>query len=829
MDTPKSFLELFDPITFDGNNDGTEEYGISIPMIQRDYVQGGESQKDIRGIFLDDLFDVLTEKKENLELDFIYGSIQKQKEDDKLSYHFIPLDGQQRLTTLYLLYWYIGRRELDKEELAKLNSKLNKFLFETRISSTNFCNWISELDLSFTENPKIEITHYAGFFRSYKQDPTVTAMLEMLDAIHKKYQSCEEKDKGKLYANLNNIKFYLLDLGKFELNDELYIKMNARGKPLTDFEKFKADLENHMNECNKDSDSNYEYYNASVVYDGNELDWKTYFSIKLDTTYTNFFWKYCQNGINADERVVDPWFLRFFRRHFLNIYSINDKIAANSLQRDEVFKALYGLSGDDREVLYQNFKYFQPIITQANVLKTADKILTCLNLYYKKDIKPQMQLPWIDIKDWDFFGNGVNTGITQLQRVLLLGLTLFIEKIDFEPVDTNIFTLPCFRRWMRIVRNLAENANINSVESMVGTMRRISELSNSLKDANNYDILNFIVNISDVTGAVKEQLQEEVKKAKLIIGNKDFEAEIIKAENHIYFRGQIYVLLYISEDNIETFKVYRDKAMCIFAKDIWKFPCTFHRALFALVLESPVDGYDYYSADYGSNRLKFYKDDEEIRYYMIRYHEDGDFWYKLIKLLLDSIPSPEGALEFLEKAIKKIKFDENKWQTFFITSPYCFNYCEEKLVRFESTEKIYLLKHSKMSHKHSELRTYYLYKEWIYKEYEKNKSVFAPFKICDYWSSPKSDEKPCAYLDDLKIGEYSYAIDILYSSAGYQLQFFSRQEEGNTKIKLNEINNKASLGMEYKKGRMFSRKYLNMEDVKEGIMKVCLSLNKVFR
>ena len=67
---------------------------ISIPIIQRDYAQGRKDAASIRGKFLDEIFNRL-DNDENLFLDFIYGSI----EDDK----FIPIDGQQRLTTLFFV------------------------------------------------------------------------------------------------------------------------------------------------------------------------------------------------------------------------------------------------------------------------------------------------------------------------------------------------------------------------------------------------------------------------------------------------------------------------------------------------------------------------------------------------------------------------------------------------------------------------------------------------------------------------------------------------------------------------------------------------------
>ena len=100
---------------------------IEIPIIQRDYAQGRVGKEYLRKNFLSDLKDAL-DKGEELKLDFVYGS----KDDNKLN----PLDGQQRLTTLWLLHWYIALRS------GKLNDvceKLKRFTYETRISSREFC------------------------------------------------------------------------------------------------------------------------------------------------------------------------------------------------------------------------------------------------------------------------------------------------------------------------------------------------------------------------------------------------------------------------------------------------------------------------------------------------------------------------------------------------------------------------------------------------------------------------------------------------------------------------------------------------------------------
>ena len=77
---------------------------IEIPIIQRDYAQGRQTGtvKRVRERFLNNIFDAIKSHR-HLTLDFVYGEIT----DGKLT----PLDGQQRLTTLFLLHWYASKKD----------------------------------------------------------------------------------------------------------------------------------------------------------------------------------------------------------------------------------------------------------------------------------------------------------------------------------------------------------------------------------------------------------------------------------------------------------------------------------------------------------------------------------------------------------------------------------------------------------------------------------------------------------------------------------------------------------------------------------------------
>ena len=101
---------------------------IRIPKIQRDYAQGRicRNVDGIRKDFIHVLMLVVKGKREKTELDFIYGS----SKDNA----FEPLDGQQRLTTLFLLYWIFGIN------LKTEDGKHSMFTYETRNTSQEFCD-----------------------------------------------------------------------------------------------------------------------------------------------------------------------------------------------------------------------------------------------------------------------------------------------------------------------------------------------------------------------------------------------------------------------------------------------------------------------------------------------------------------------------------------------------------------------------------------------------------------------------------------------------------------------------------------------------------------
>ena len=121
---------------------------LCVPIIQRDYAQGRTDERatGIRTKFLNSLAQALKEKKE-LCLDFVYGA-----KDGKYVY---LIDGQQRMTTLFLLHWYVAWKS---GKLSSANAILKTFTYETRTSTTEFLEKLCDC----TQSDDTSIADYAG-------------------------------------------------------------------------------------------------------------------------------------------------------------------------------------------------------------------------------------------------------------------------------------------------------------------------------------------------------------------------------------------------------------------------------------------------------------------------------------------------------------------------------------------------------------------------------------------------------------------------------------------------------------------------------------------
>lgn len=242
---------------------------ILIPKIQRDYAQGRPDKASLRERFLGSIFDVIDrEDGSTLMLDFIFG-----QKEEKCKTIFYPVDGQQRLTTLFLLHLYVGKRAGADTDF------LRKFSYETRDSSKQFCEKLNDLPAEHFEGIARFIEDEWWYTGLWRTDPTITSMMNMLDDIDRHYRKLgyTADEFAGVWQRLENVRFWRLYLSDLETTDEMYIKMNSRGKPLTEFEHFKAMLDEY-------------------AHTGGGL------SRKIDTDWTYLLWRYRndRNDLNVD-------------------------------------------------------------------------------------------------------------------------------------------------------------------------------------------------------------------------------------------------------------------------------------------------------------------------------------------------------------------------------------------------------------------------------------------------------------------------------------------------------------------------------------------------
>ena len=541
---------------------------IVIPIIQRDYAQGREGKEFLRERFLGQLFDALKDDAKPLVLDFVYGSV----EGDT----FYPLDGQQRLTTLWLLHRYLA---LCAGTLPEDKAVLERFSYETRISSRTFCQklcGITQFHQPQTHSIATFVRNQTWFYSAYEQDPTIQSMLRMLngtdisdsnkmditDGIEEyciKTGLTKEKAQ-KLLERLKGedapISFYLLNMKdkNMPLTDDLYIKMNARGKVLTDFENFKVDL------------LKYKLPSGEYLIPENNMSDES-FSLLLDTRWTDLFWHY-----RSTECHIDEIYMSFLNRFFLNWYiaRCNTDATPKEVTARDFYKQLSAaINGKNKDYRYQSISIYNQVLTRECIAS----LQTCLNrlcdLYQNVeggDNKQKLQaIDALFMPYWEEFAeNGesdkankifsfipryatddnTNTPvpITLKQQVVFHAICVYLT--NCKEVETDKL-----KDWVHFVWNMAENSSMDSEQS-VGAIRFFDTELNKLPKIENNEapdqasdnIIDYLAGIDEgqiKNGFGRRQLLEEIAKAKQIKQDPAWKDTIHEAEKTAFFKGAI--------------------------------------------------------------------------------------------------------------------------------------------------------------------------------------------------------------------------------------------------------------------------------------------------
>ena len=491
---------------------------IVIPIIQRDYAQG-RTDLDVQRVrkrFLASLHKAITEK--NITLDFVYGDIDQNGV-------MTPLDGQQRLTTLFLLHYYAAKKEgISKAEYAFLHN----FSYETRYSARDFCDYLVEHhEPSFTCTLSDEIKDQAWFPLEWKKDPTISSMLVMLDAIAEVF-----KDTTDIWSRLKEgaISFYFLPIKDMGLTDELYIKMNSRGKPLTQFEHFKAELEHSLREIDENTSKR--------------------IMRKIDIDWTDMLWQY-----RGEDNVIDDEFLRYFRFVCdIICYQSGGTVQGKRSDEFELQKEYFSKVSPNAKKNIQQLESFFDCWCDLGGETPSDFIKRFISHHHKTGKIRIEQRYEIDIfrncleNYADVSGNG-NRTFPLTRIILLFAIVTYLQ-------NRATITEAEFARRLRIVNNLI----LNSEDEISDSEHRTSgnRMPAILKQVEVL-ILTGVVDISIDKSLNMFQLREEVEKNNWVVANPQFAEELFELEDHDLLQGQIAI---VGLDHPEYFPRFAELFKC---------------------------------------------------------------------------------------------------------------------------------------------------------------------------------------------------------------------------------------------------------------------------
>ncbi len=603
---------------------------ILIPRLQRDYVQG--SNIALINDFVESLINSVFNNEQE-DLNYIYGRWTNNKQE------YIPIDGQQRLTTLWILHLYAHSAVFPDKDF---NIGIN---FESREYAQDFCcclqNHLGDI-LQNHYKGKIchHITNQAWFQSVWYKDRTVKSILSALNVINSKLYN---RNVSLFYERLKDaenitFKFYKID-GK--LNDDIYIKMNGRGLPLTDFELLKSWMDGKLEE----------YCNGMT-------EWIQLWQNSIDNNWMELIWK----NRNLEEKdslgndisfLIDDEFLRFFYNLIIIYWSMPK---ANHQELSDI------CGHDDDDEQYQN--RLKDIARILNMESDVDKedfpllVYTRLMERFRDDGEYNLPLYLLDKtciftprlfvfvytifeelvksfnsaeKNWMFNGsekelnffvkaNNNKTIFHQIaldEKPTLSNLCLLYSLV--KPISKQGGSATSFFDWMRVMRNLIIGTNITQ-ENFGRVLNSIHNYSAICKKENIYVLLAEDSLSEEGSGFNRKQFYEEKAKAKWIVEDNEWISIFNTLENTAFCKGTIgFVFNYLPKQKDKSiFKQYSTLCHLLFGESGARYNIPKHNLQRCLMCYTTHYGFGYEVSDkwkFMDNRNEWHQflNDSEIQ------------------------------------------------------------------------------------------------------------------------------------------------------------------------------------------------------------------------
>lgn len=568
--------------------------GIEIPMIQRDYAQGRDEDKpnQIRKKFLQDIHTQLLafqngeDTAEPLEMDFVYGYLS--------SGRFIPLDGQQRLTTLYLIHWFVFFK--DKAILDHLKV-FNKLSYKSRISSREFFENLNKREnlekiyakIFLLEESKQSyqlttlISDQCWFQKLWNHDPTVQSVLYVLDKIGEGFSDIY----NSTLTDHRPLAFYLMNISDNGLGDNLYIKMNARGKGLTDFENLKALLEGSIYLVDKDLQKR--------------------FARGIDNGWLDAVWLYGNHITKTEDRS------RATGTYLLGLITTITELL---FHRNTTKEKIFSFSEDILISVYSN---------RGNILFLIDAMTNICSIRLD-GYEDYFNLVYCStLVEGRVRHNGAMSVIDQVLRaqnidnpdkLLFFAWLIYINRMGNMEVTDNM------RDYLRICRNYINNINQKSRKSFSLTSEIRTEDFGDIMD-----VFSSVFDPSDVYGVLaisqeseRKYIQYEIRKADYFALDPILKPLIHKLEDNNVFRGLLF--------NIEFDRYLKDELSLIVEDFLSLLAIKDHKEIIRLFISLGYKGVEIARTNIGS--MWFWG--TENKWHRIMASPDGEIRPLLVKL-----------------------------------------------------------------------------------------------------------------------------------------------------------------------------------------------------
>lgn len=687
-----------------GNNNSSyfkkliNDYIIYVPEFQRNYLQGDDSNESIkykRDRLLDDIFNCIESQSKSINLGFIYGRVEESYKG-KL---FYPYDGQQRLTTLYFLYLLIYFKFNKYDEIDSIKEKLS---YQTRISTNrfieSFLSWIldsKEKDNIYNDFWNKDGKDLKGFIMSqdwfmmteWNYDVSIINMLSIIVEISRRINENLGDKRGIVNFidkdENNPFQFDFIYVDDISKSDDLYIKINARGKALSPFENLKSDIDKY---------------------------WKDEDKTKLDAEWTEYVW----NQLDVNDKNKEKSFDNSFYNLLSNIFYLQYLVGLDQNNLND--KILIEIENKYKKGIVDK-EWITPELCHVSCPMISSFLDAMIGPF--KSIKDK-QIESVNRKIFGLGDYQNNNGQNKIERADLFEIFVYYYSVssmfkrnDMEFTDKRNLLNEIETVTNRIIEN--QRPYLDSPTNLVKALQSVKALiDNSIKS---HGVYKFFLSIDNGTkesirkGLMKEQVEEEILKAKLIDKDSRYVALFNKGYSELKNKGQLGFIFYLITNKKSLSKIgiedvsYEsfEKALklIIFIQNFIIGEFTNYELLLRAILAKANDSFFW---ERRNNLLSFplLNNDRDmslhtfLNCYSSNNPEDVKYKFNLLDGLKEVLNLFDPNKDNIEEVLKRIiedykKTDSNVWYKFFVIYDGVFKQCRNGNIYYYSDKYVLLL------------------------------------------------------------------------------------------------------------------------------------------